>query len=219
MSKEESIKLMNEIKHVKINVRKTIENAYNSDYLSDIIDTEYNVEKVTPGNFCPDNVYDMIESLSITEEYYDKVNELLDESGIYITLAYVYSVDGDTGNPNKVEFMDDDINLNEIIEDYGSLEEAESFIEIASVNENILFKSFEWNEIRPDAATSYGIKVQKSDDEFTIEVGYMGGGMHAIPPKFSKFRDDRDKFSVFDINCPVCQIITKLICDSIVIDD
>lgn len=66
--------------------------------------------------------------------------------------------------------MDDDVDLDEMIKNYGSLEDAESFLEIASVNETVLFKSYEWDSIQPDETTNYGIKVTKSDEGFNIKI-------------------------------------------------
>lgn len=92
MNKENAMKIIEEIENSKIDVKETIKNAIKADYIGIM---NYYVAPVKADNFIPSSIpeemglaYDDYAN-ELDQKFYDKVFECLEDTGIYISLAYV----------------------------------------------------------------------------------------------------------------------------------
>lgn len=201
INKKSALELMDKIKHAKIDIKKTIEQAYSSD-LADYVEMSYCVSCLDDTNFDKNSIVLCIDN----DDFYNQVEKYAREDGIFIDLAYVVQME-DT--PNE----EDDVI---IIGENSESDEEDEYVEIVSASKSVYIHDLN-DECIADVASSYGIKIKIDGDSCINEFGMFGGSTCQWPSCFDSFEDNNDAF--IGLNNIQNQIIVKLMYDVLIFKD
>lgn len=224
-AKDNALRIINETKDKKIDIRKTIEKSQSAGSFGLMhtycmpLEHDDRTRKTFPELMGMEfNDYDNY----VDEAYYERVMSHLEEgNGIYITLAYV-----NEASPNKddriYEYKTAGFNYEmeeEIYDYYESHEDYINYFGIFSADETVFLKYHEFDELGYNDTTNYGINIKKVNGEYVYRWGNHGGAACNTPPIFDKFTDMGDFDDFLDLSNPVNQLVMAVMEKCIVFEE
>ena len=224
-TKENALRIINETKDKKIDIKKTIEKSQTANSFGLMhsycmpLEHDDGTRKTFPelmGMEFSDY------KNHVDEAYYERVMSHLEEgNGIYITLAYVYEA-----SPKKddriYEYKTEGFNYEveeEVLDYYESHEDYIHYFGISSADETVFLKYHEFDELGYNDTTNYGINIKKVNGEYVYRWGNHGGAACGTPPIFDEFSDMGDFDDFHDLSNPVNQLVMAVMENCIVFEE
>ena len=224
-TKENALRIINETKDKKIDIRKTIEKSQKAGSFGLMhtycmpLEHDDRTRKTFPELMGMEfNDYDDY----VDDAYFERVlNHLEEGNGIYISLAYVCEA-----SPNKddkiFEYKTEGFNYEVEEENDGYYESHEDYINyfgIFSADETVFLKYHEFDELGYNDTTNYGINIKKVNGEYVYRWGNHGGAACNTPPIFDEFSDMGDFDDFLDLSNPVNQLVMAVMENCIVFEE
>lgn len=233
VSYENAVKAMRNINSKKIDIIRTIENAFEGDFLGEYV---HYCEPVDSSGYIDPFFLDSFDGndsdLDEDDYYHKKIFEHLEKDGIYIALCYL--IDSLTDDESKFNnnsslkdeyfIFDDGYFEGMEISEYYSEEDPEEwkYFEISNAfNNNIEIKCPEKYDLSCDEASDYGIKIKKTNDSYNVQFGHRQSSMAGPcrgPPQFYKFTT-YTKFPEDNLNNPINQLMILLMEKTIIFEE
>lgn len=179
LDKEKSLNLFEKVKDEKINVRKTIENAFRDDFeFSYLFYVLSENDKV---------ISDDYPFSSVSDHFIDFINEKINENGVFISLVRVID---DAFNEEEI--------IDTLIDDEGEYSEKVLGIETGLWRKNLKTK----RDISAYELAEFGVKIQKVDGEFKNSMGQIAHGSPMVP-SFEEFGSTRGNEKLLSLDYPL----------------
>ena len=193
---DETKDIIKKTEHVNIDVKETISKTIGLE----MIDSDYFVSSVEG-----DPIFDVMELEDVeydflSDEYFDYLDKKINGEGIYILLGYACP---DNNSDNVIE--------------YEVVDNGEEYVDYSGVltwNNNVLLALPEDKYYTGDMVTDYGIVVNKTGDEYTIDYSFNDNIHYGHGMGYREISSIENK-----LDEPLHRILIKLMSEAIIVKD